>query len=358
MRGRPRGYRLSWKDWPFADRTAWQAAFEPDDWLEDERQGAALSEATRRWLKSDYASWLGFLALHDAELLKLAPRDRVGQATVSAYMEFVRANRIAETTVVMLLRGLATVLYRLAPDVDWNWIRETSNRLATKARPRPKPWIASDALSALGYRLMRTATDTADAASIVTAQTAAKYRDGLLIAFLAAIPLRRGSLAEMQINEHLLRAGATWRVPIPAHHTKTRRKLDYVLAPPLSQAVDQFIARFRPRIYRSAMHRGVWPSRQGIPLKGISIYAIITKRTKAEFGVAVSPHRFRHAAATYLAVRDPANVRMAKDLLGHTSFTTTDTYYLIAQSRIAGKALARAIRSQASSREDSLARLR
>jgi hypothetical protein len=36
-------------------------------------------------------------------------------------------------------------------------------------------------------------------------------------------------------------------------------------------------------------------------------------------------------------------VRGVKDLLGHTSFDTTEKHYIMAQSRIAGRALASAV---------------
>jgi hypothetical protein len=45
------------------------------------------------------------------------------------------------------------------------------------------------------------------------------------------------------------------------------------------------------------------------------------------------------------SIHNPANVRGVKDLLGHTSFGTTDKYYIMSQSRVAGRALARAIGS-------------
>jgi hypothetical protein len=36
-------------------------------------------------------------------------------------------------------------------------------------------------------------------------------------------------------------------------------------------------------------------------------------------------------------------VRGAKDLLGQTTFATTEKHYIMAQSRVAGRALARAV---------------
>jgi hypothetical protein len=46
---------------------------------------------------------------------------------------------------------------------------------------------------------------------------------------------------------------------------------------------------------------------------------------------------------TLLAIEEPENVRGAKDLLGHSTFATTEKYYVMAQSRLAGRAPARAI---------------
>jgi integrase len=74
-----------------------------------------------------------------------------------------------------------------------------------------------------------------------------------------------------------------------------------------------------------------------------AIYDTVRRRTREALGFPVNPHRFRRAAATLWSSRDPTNVRGAKDLLGHASFCMTEKHYIMAQSRIAGRALARAI---------------
>ena len=73
------------------------------------------------------------------------------------------------------------------------------------------------------------------------------------------------------------------------------------------------------------------------------IYKTVCRRTQKALGFPVNLHRFRHAAATFWSVRDPVNVRGVKDLLGHATFATTEQHYIMAQSRMAGRALARAI---------------
>ena len=75
-----------------------------------------------------------------------------------------------------------------------------------------------------------------------------------------------------------------------------------------------------------------------------AIYATVCKRTKKAFGFSVSLHRFRHAAGTLWSIEDPENIRGTKDLLSHASYDkTTETHYVMGQSRIAGRALASAI---------------
>jgi integrase len=74
-----------------------------------------------------------------------------------------------------------------------------------------------------------------------------------------------------------------------------------------------------------------------------AIYNAVRKRTRKELGFPVSLHRFRAAAATFWSIKDPANIRGAKDLLGHSSFATTEKDYIMARSRLAGRALARVI---------------
>ena len=74
-----------------------------------------------------------------------------------------------------------------------------------------------------------------------------------------------------------------------------------------------------------------------------AINNMVRRRTHKALGFPVNLHRFRQAAATLWSSRDPANVRGAKDLLGHASFATTEKFYIMAQSRLAGRALARTI---------------
>jgi len=60
------------------------------------------------------------------------------------------------------------------------------------------------------------------------------------------------------------------------------------------------------------------------------IWQLIRNRTQAKFGKALTPHLFRHAAATSIAIEDPAHVRMSAAILGHSTLATTERYYNLA----------------------------
>ena len=84
-------------------------------------------------------------------------------------------------------------------------------------------------------------------------------------------------------------------------------------------------------------HDGLWASTRGRPLSEDRVYKIICRRTKEAFGFAVRPHLFREAAATNIAIDDPENILVARDLLAHKTFGTTEGHYIRANSIKSGR---------------------
>ena len=76
-------------------------------------------------------------------------------------------------------------------------------------------------------------------------------------------------------------------------------------------------------------------------MSGGVIYNAVRRRTRKAFGFPANLHRFRRAAGTFWSVQDPENVRGVRDLLGHADFRTTEKYYIMARSRLAGRHLGR-----------------
>jgi integrase/recombinase XerD len=191
----------------------------------------------------------------------------------------------------------------------------------------------TDELLALGMHLM----DAAEKAP--TPRLAAlAFRDGLVIALLALRPLRRKNLAGLIIGVTLQRAGTGWLICFPPADTKNKDPIEATWPTALLPALETYIAVHRPVLaalksrWAAPIGDALWVSSHGSPLTQMALYDVIRDRTQAAFGTGVSPHRFRDAAATTLAVEDPDHVRLATVLLGHRSPATTERYYQQARS--------------------------
>ena len=190
---------------------------------------------------------------------------------------------------------------------------------------------------------MDRAVADANAAQRIDKAHAFQYRDGLLIALLALVPLRSRTLTALRVGQHLLKYGDLWGLDIPAADTKTRRALDFSVSREMSARIDLHLEQFRSCIPGADKHTGLWPSNKGRAMCANGIYLTVRKRTQKAFGFGVNLHRFRHAAASFWSTHDPVNVRGVKDLLGQASFGTTEKHYIMAQSRLAGRTLAHAV---------------
>ena len=141
-----------------------------------------------------------------------------------------------------------------------------------------------------------------------------------------------------------MRVGGHWLLDIPAANTKTRRPLEFPIPDVLSARIDLYLTCFRIAITGANEHQGLWPSARGIPMGGGAIYDAVRRQTREALVFPVNLHRFRSAAGNLWSIVDPGNVRGVKDLLGQTSFGTTEKHYIGAQSRLAGRALAKVLR--------------
>ena len=89
---------------------------------------------------------------------------------------------------------------------------------------------------------------------------ALEFRDGLVIAFLALIPLRSRTLTALRVGRQLVKTGDLWALDIPATDTKSGRPLDYPIAIELSWRIDLYLERFRCVIHGAGRHISPWAS--------------------------------------------------------------------------------------------------
>jgi integrase/recombinase XerD len=232
------------------------------------------------------------------------------------------------------------------PKRDWSFI----NRLASKVRARHRPardetkLRPSNELVDLGFKLIWEAQDLGPLDAAIT------HRDGLLIGFLALIPLRRRNLADLVLERTLVKEGTTWIVAFGQDDTKTHAPFEIGVPDVLRAPLETYLDRRRPVLtarsgrWARPIEGALWVSKDGSPMTQMAIYDRVRARTKEHFGVAINPHLFRDAAATTMAIADPANVRLAAPLLGHRTFATTEKYYRQARAQEAHRAFVEALK--------------
>ncbi len=313
-------------EWPAPDRAAWDAALDRGDILGDGGLACRWSEATRRTMASAYGRWLTHIKRHGGLDADAAPQDRVLPERVRAYIEELQATA-APVTVHGRIRGLKKTLRVMVPDADLGWLRRTELRLAAGAVPvrdKEQRIRNSAELFGLGVRLMERAEgDTRVRAN----RRALRYRDGAMIAFLAARPLRRRTFAGMRMGRNLNRLDAHYVALFEARDTKGGRLFEMPLPHALTPYIDRYLLEFRPVLLKGRQSDRVWITHMGTAMGPGSIYVRIREVTERELGAAINLHLFRDCLATSLVVHDPEDVRTAATLLGHASLETTNRYY-------------------------------
>jgi hypothetical protein len=115
----------------------------------------------------------------------------------------------------------------MMPDADWSWLKVMKARLRSAA-PRggsPRPVITSVQLLELGLELIEESGPSGKAPS--TTSDALHYRDGLMIALLAYVPLRLNNFVGLEIGQDLVKEGEKLFIIIPPRDSKTRIRLEF-----------------------------------------------------------------------------------------------------------------------------------
>jgi site-specific recombinase XerD len=239
----------------------------------------------------------------------------------------------AESTVYFRIHELDKAMRVLAPKIDWDWLRriEAQTRARAKpARPKRQRVVSSKELFDLGDMLMARA-GSSQASS--PRDRAALFRDGLMIAVLAARPMRLRNLIGIRIGQQLVRRGAEYWLVFTADETKTRYPIEVPVPPVLTSAIDEYLDYHRPLLLLrpsdglAVVTDALWISERATQLKASATNYRINTVTRRELGSAINPHLFRDCAATSVALDDPEHVRIIASLLGHSSLATSERHY-------------------------------
>ena len=350
------GVPIPFNQWPEPDRDAWNRAVSPGDVFTDAGSGAHWRPATRKSYIGNYGRWLAFLE-HTGHLHPIdPPAARVTRTQIAAYVEELQA-RLKPISVWSYASDLHNVLYRMVPEEDWAWLREIVNRLHEAV---PCGAVTADQLLPVddiyqsGFDLMACA-ERERARPYRPGHDSVHYRDGLMLAMLAATVLRLRNFAGLRLETDLTRQSDGYVVSIPKDQVKNRQPFETELPDSLTDHLDRYLEHHRPRLLMGADTDRLWVSLGGLPMPPHRVSQRITQLTQRHLGKRVSPHRFRHCAATSIATASPELARIIRPLLGHTNITMSERYYNRATMMDASRRHADAIAALRASLQDQLA---
>jgi integrase len=342
MRGRKPRLLLPYAQWPSTDRVLWEGAMGSEDPFAEAGR-ARLAPTSQQNCLVAWRRFLGFLAIHEAPALELAPMQRLSAERVRSFVA-----HLAETNIPRSVASHVGALYQAArlmmPKRDWTWLRAMKARLhkAAPASAPTGPVITSLQLLELGQQLMDESKPRAD--TPISMDDAIRYRDGLMFALVAFNPIRRKNLAALEIGRQLVREGSCWYVIIPREEAKTGTPIEFPIPELLNSYLAIYLETVRPRILRGRACAALWVSSQGGgPISYGSIGYIMSRHSMRRLGFRISAHDARDAAATTWALFAPEKIGVARDLLTHSNLRTTIKHYNRARGIEASRAYCQVI---------------
>src|SRR4051812_9911238 len=149
------------------------------------------------------------------------------------------------------------------------------------------------------------------------------------IEILLVCPLRCGNLVALRLDRHLQRPdprkGRFTHIVIPGDEMKNHKALRWPIPLETQRIIETYLTRFRSHLVtpENPYLFGRKDKLRGSGGFGISLSAIITRETGAEF----NPHLARHFAAQNYLRAYPGQYEIVRQVLGHSSLQTTTNFY-------------------------------
>lgn len=316
---------LETADWPEADRRLFDVPDRTDDPFAKPSPTAGWSQPYRDTVQPANTYWLGFNKQCHPERLSWPPAARFTVDAIARFETILATNGVSTMSRVSYLARLLALARAANPSEDWSWFAEGVKRLRSMATPtRPKPIVDAKDIFGHGVDLMEQAMADEHADDVTRAIA---FRNGLMLAFWIARPLRLRNFAALDINKHLQISDETITIVVPGEQVKNRRSMDPAVPDFLCPYLRLYLLVVRPLIPGSARHSGLWAAETGRPLASGSLYHYLRRITYERFGVALHPHSMRHSAGTSIALTTPLHAKITMSLLEHSRLATGSHYY-------------------------------
>jgi integrase len=171
-----------------------------------------------------------------------------------------------------------------------------------------------------------------------------------MVVLLALHPIRLKNFATLEIGRSFKKVNNSWWTVLSALETKEKRPDERSVDACLIGWIELYLNIHRPVLARTDdAPAALWlSSNNGRTITYKAIGRVISETTLATVGINVSPHLFRTAGASTVAVHAGSSPHLASALLHHTDPAVTEEHYNRASSLGAAQnyaALIRAVRN-------------
>lgn len=322
--------------WPAADREAWglsRSGKGPDGYDNPAFQWRPRTAEKNEDAYGRYLAWLDRRGLFVEDE---TPAQRITPDRVTEYVADMRP-ALSPVSVAIFIGGLTSAAKTLAPEGGWSWLSRKATRLKLRAKPsREKRQTVQHSrdLYRLGKHLMDTACQASSGRRATGVGAAKRFQAGLVIALLAARPLRIRNFQAITVGGSLKWGGNAYRLTFTADETKTGQPIDEPFPSDLVAYLEEFVKKWRLLLlkqgakYRGiAAHKRLWVNVRGEPMTEPSLRTLVEFHTKKHFGTSLWPHLFRDCLLTSVAIDNPDQMRTSAVLLGHASNQTGEKHY-------------------------------
>ena len=321
--------------WPAVDRGIWVRARKGTgpEWRDN--PAYSWSERTVKRTEQAYGRYLGWLLKSGLLIESETVVERLTPKRVTGFIIALKTE-VSEVSVGAYMNGLNSAANALAPDANWSWPSIRATRLKLRARPSREKRQAIQhtlVLYQLGKEVMDYIRPSQDKRR-TNVRPAMRYQAGLVIALLAARPLRIRNFQAITIGTSLrFDCGRYWLTFGP-EETKAGGPIDEPLPDDLVPHLETFLRTWRPILLRQTAKyssappsKRLWLDRSGKAMIEHTLRLTIERYTGDRFGTALWPHLFRDCLLTSVATDQPDLMKISATLLGRTTLKTGEKHY-------------------------------
>ena len=320
-------------EWPAADRRRWRAARHDGGLLGHRGLAAEWSPKNARVVMKSYGQWLTWHEAEHGSLQDVAPAQRASKNAIRGYVLALQA-RVGSITVASRVRDVYHALRVMCPGADLSYLKLIVGRLQTRARPgRNKRAKLRHSLELYEAGLSHIADAERDRSLYATLR-AARYRDGLFVAFLALRPLRLDNARLIVLGVHVRQTENGFRFGFETEELKWKNgpALEFDLPGELVPHFHRYLEVYRPILLHGRVTDPLWIATRGKQMSDQAVRQQVNAVTKQRIGVAITPHLFRDCAATSIAMDNPEHAEIVSRILGHAALKTAEKHYIHGRS--------------------------